>query len=82
MAVKVTLVPLHIAPLGLATITTLAGTGALTISAILLDVAGEPVTHGSLDVMTHAITSPLAVMVSIKVEFVWPEILLPFLCHW
>ena len=61
VAVKVTLVPEHIIPDGLAAIVTSASSEALTVIVIVFEVAGEPVTHVVRDeVITQVITSPFA----------------------
>lgn len=48
---------MHIVPDGEAAIETLAGRFGLTVMVIAFDVAGLPVTHVRLDVMTTVITS-------------------------
>ena len=54
------LVPEHILPLGIAAMLTLAAIPAFTTIVILFDVAGEPVAHVKLDVITQVMMSPLA----------------------
>ena len=81
VAVKVTLVPEQIAPLGLAEILTLAVTGELTVMVMEFEVAGEPVTQASTDVITQVIASPFARAVEVYVEFVAPEIFEPLFFH-
>jgi hypothetical protein len=58
VAVKVTLVPVHIVPEGTAAMLTLAGRLGFTVIVIALLVAGEPVAQVKLVVMTQVITSP------------------------
>ena len=57
MAVNVTDTPVHIVPDGEAAIETPAGRFGLTVMVIAFEVAGLPVTHVRLDVMTTVITS-------------------------
>lgn len=57
---NVTLVPSQIDPIGLSAIVTLAAPPAFTDIVMLLDVAGDPETQVSLDVITHVMISPLA----------------------
>jgi hypothetical protein len=52
VAVKVTEVPVQIAPAGTAAILTLTGSIALTVIVMVLDVAGLPVTQLALEVIT------------------------------
>jgi hypothetical protein len=52
VAVKVTEDPAHIGPVGNAAILTLAGSNGLTISVIVLEVAGLPVAHDAFEVIT------------------------------
>jgi hypothetical protein len=59
VAVNVTDVPVHIVPDGEAAIETLAGRFGLTVIVMAFDVAGLPVTHERLDVITTVITSAL-----------------------
>ena len=56
---KVTEVPAQIAPKGLAEILTLAGSKGLTTIVIAFDVAGLPVAHVALEVITTVIAAPL-----------------------
>lgn len=81
VAVKVTLVPVHITPLGLAEMVTLTGILGKTVLVIEFDVAGEPVAHDKLLVIIHVTASPDARVVVIYVEFVAPEIFVPLSCH-
>ena len=60
VAVNVTLVPVHMTPLGLATIITLAGNAEPTAIVILLEVNGDPETHIALEVIIQVIMSPFA----------------------
>ena len=60
VAVITTDVPEQIAPAGFAEILTLAVTFGLTVIVIPVDVAGDPLTHGALEVMVTVMTSPLA----------------------
>jgi hypothetical protein len=60
VAVKVTLVPEHIAPAGTAAILTLTGRLGFTVIVTVLDVAGLPVAHVALDVNTQVMVLPLA----------------------
>jgi hypothetical protein len=55
VAVKVTDVPAHIAPVGAAEMFTLAGSNGFTVMVIVFDVAGLPVAHVAVDVMTTEI---------------------------
>ena len=82
LAVNVTLVPAHIAPVGTAAMLTLAGKFVLTVIIIALDVAGEPVTQVAFDVITQVIISPFASDVLVYVEFVAPVIFVPLFFHW
>ena len=81
VAVKVTLVPAQMAPAGFDVILTLAATGAFTVIVMLFDVTG-PVAQLEFDVITQVITSLLARAVLEYVEFVAPEIFVPFFFHW
>ena len=60
VAVKVTLVPVHIAPEGLADMLTLAGRLGFTVIIILFDDAGDPVMQVRFDVITHLTLSLFA----------------------
>jgi hypothetical protein len=60
VAVKVTEVPVQIAPEGTAAMLTLAGRFGLTVIVIAFDVAGLPVAQVAFDVITTVITLPLA----------------------
>jgi hypothetical protein len=55
LAVKVTEVPSQTAPDGEAEILTLAGNNGFTVIVIILDVAGLPVAHVAVDVITTVI---------------------------
>lgn len=57
VAVKVTLVPGHIAPVGFAEMLILAATEVFTVILIAVEVAGEPVTQLKVDVITQFIAS-------------------------
>ena len=57
---KVTLVPEHTAPLGLAAMLTEAASDEAIDMVMLLDVAGLPEGHVTVLVRTQVITSPLA----------------------
>ena len=57
VAVNVTLIPIQIAPEGLADMLTLAGNAEFTDITTKLDVAGEPVAHVALDIIIHLILS-------------------------
>ena len=59
VAVKSTFVPAHIAPEGIAPMLTLAGKFGFTVMVIEFDVAGLPVTHVALEVMSQVTMSPL-----------------------
>ena len=64
VAVKVTLVPEQmVLSASLDAMLTLAGRLALTVVVMLLDVAGDPVAHVAVDVITTVITSLLASVV-------------------
>lgn len=80
VAVKVTEAPTHIA-VELAAIFTDGVTDGVTVIAIELDVAGEPVAQVKLDVMITVTTSPFANEVVVNVEEFAPA-LTPFNCHW
>ena len=60
MAVKVTLVPVQMAPDGFAVTLTLAGSNEFTVILIKLDVAGEPVAQVAFEVITHLTLSLFA----------------------
>ena len=81
VAVKVTLLPLHIV-VCVALILTVGVTGAVTASVrlLLLTVAGEA--HCASLVSAQVITSPLAGVLSLKLEVTAPAMLLPFRFHW
>ena len=81
VAVNVTLVPIHIAPLGFAVMLTLAGNIGFTVIVMEFEVAGDPDTQVRDDVITQVITFPLASVVEVYVEFVAPEIVEPLFCH-
>lgn len=79
---NVTLVPEHIAPLGFAEILTLAVTGVFTVIVMAFDVAGEPVTQESEDVIMQEIMLPLVREEEVYDDVVAPEILEPLSIHW
>ena len=81
VAVKVTEVPAHIPPAGSAAMLTLAATTGLTVMVIEFDVTGLFVTQAAFDVSSTVMISPLASVVDVYVEFVAPEILVPFFFH-
>jgi hypothetical protein len=58
VAVKVTLVPAHIAPAGDAAMLTLAATLGFTVIVSAFDVAGDPVAHAAFEVITQVTTCP------------------------
>ena len=60
VAVKVTLVPEHMAPAGTAAMLTLAVTFGFTVIVIIFEVAGLPLTHEAVDVITQLIVFPFA----------------------
>lgn len=60
VAVNVTLVPEQIVIPGVAAIFTLAGKLALTVIVSVFDVAGEPVAHDKLLVISHVVLSLFA----------------------
>ena len=62
---NVTLVPEQIVVDGLAAMDTLAATEVVTIIVIVFDVAGFPVTHVALLVITQVIVFPLASAASV-----------------
>jgi hypothetical protein len=82
VAVKVTEVPVQIAPAGEAAMLTLAGRPGLTTIGIALDVAGLPVAQVALDVITTVIISPFSKVDDVYVEPVAPEISAPPFFHW
>jgi hypothetical protein len=82
VVVKVTDVPAQIAPDGEAAMLTLAATTGLTDIVIAFDIAGLPDTQVAFEVISTVIASPFTSVVDVHVEFVAPEILLPFLLHW
>ena len=67
-------------PDGLAAMLTLAATFGLTVMVTVFEVAGDPVTHAALDVITHFITSPLAREVEVNVVLLVP-VFTPFIFH-
>lgn len=81
VAVKVTLVPVQIPPLGLAAIIMVTGTLGYTVFVMMFEVAGDPVAQERLLVMIQFTSSPEASAVVVKVELVAPEIFEPFSCH-
>jgi hypothetical protein len=82
VAVNVTLVPELIVPEGLAAILALAATERLTVIVIEFDVAGEPVAHVAVDVITQVIILPLAKDDEVYIALVAPEIAVPLFFHW
>ena len=56
---KVTLVPEHTVPEGLAPMLTLTGKLVFTVSVIVFDVAGLPIEQLTFEVSTQVIASPL-----------------------
>ena len=81
MAVKVTLLPLQIAPDGFAAIITPAATLEITDIVIALEVAGEPETQVALLVITQVMISLFARVEALNVVFVAPAIFDPFFFH-
>ena len=82
VAVKVTLMPEQITPLGFAEMPTIAVSGELTVIVMEFEEAGDPVTQERFDVIILVITSPFARAVEVYVEFVSPEMSVPLFCHW
>ena len=82
VAVKVTLVPEQIVSSGTTLMLTLAGRTGLTVIVMLLDVAGEPEIQVAFDVITHVMMLLFARVDEVYVEFVAPEIFVPFFFHW
>ena len=81
VAVKVTEVPVQIAPAGTAAMLTLTGKSGLTVMVMLLEVAGLPVAHGvAFDVSTQVTISLVASVVEVKVGLLVP-VLLPLTFH-
>lgn len=80
-AVNNTFSPAQIVSEGEAEIVTDAATVDETAIVIALEVAGDPVMHGSLPVMIHVIISASARVVEVYVELVAPEISDPLSCH-
>ena len=80
VAVKVTLVPEQIVPVGFAAMLTLTGKFGFTVIVILFDVAGLPVAHVLLDVSTHVTTSPFANVVLVNEELFVPAFV-PLIFH-
>ena len=81
VAVNVTLVPVHIPPLGFDVMFMLTGTLGNTVFVMVFEVAGEPVAHDRLLVITHVILSPDAIVVVVYAEFVAAEIFDPLSFH-
>ena len=77
---KVTLVPEQIVVEGLAAILTLAATLVVTVIVSVLDVAGLPVTHAALLVITQLIVFPFARAASVYVVLLVPTFT-PFFFH-
>ena len=78
---NVTLLPEHIVLPGFAVILTLAVTFEVTFMVMEFEVAGEPVAQLAFDVSTQVMASPFARVVEVYVEFVAPEIFVPFFFH-
>ena len=79
VAVNVTLVPVQIAPEGLAEILTLAGRFGFTTIVMADEVAGLPVAQSALELRMQVTLSPLLSVVLVNVTPT-PE-LLPFTSH-
>lgn len=71
-AVKVTGVPAHMAPTGLAEMPTLAGRLGLTVMVTAFDVAGLPITQLALEVKTQVTRSLLANVLLVYVALLGP----------
>ena len=80
VAVNVTVVPLQMAEEGLATIETLTGKEPLVLIVIAFEVAGLPVAHWQLEVITQVTTSLLTNEDVVKVEPV--PAFTPLIFHW
>lgn len=81
VAVKLTLVPEHMAPLGIAAMLMLAVTGEVTAIVIEFEVAGEPVAQAKEEVIIQVMIFPFASEEDEYVELVAPEIFEPLFCH-
>ena len=79
VAVNVTLVPVQIAPEGLAEILTLAGRFGFTTIVMADEVAGLPVAQSALEVRMQVTLSPLLSVVLVNVTPT--PVLLPFTSH-
>jgi hypothetical protein len=75
--VKVTLAPEHIVVEGDAAMLTLAATLGFTVIVSAFDVAGDPVAHARLDVITQVITLPFARAVVVYVALLVPTFVAP-----
>ena len=71
-AVKVTDVPAHMAPAGMAEMLTLAGRLGLTVMVTAFDVAGLPITQLALEVNTQVTMSLLANVLLVYVALLGP----------
>ena len=80
VAVKVTLVPVHMAPAGTAAILTLTGKLGFTVMLMVLEFAGLPVAQVALEVSSQVTASRFDKVVEVKVTPV--AALLPFTFHW
>jgi hypothetical protein len=78
--VKVTFVPEHIVPAGLAAMDTEGVTAVFTVIVIVLDAAVAVEAHVAFEVMTHAIVLPLASVAFVYVALFTPT-LVPFNFH-
>jgi hypothetical protein len=76
VAVNVTLFPEHIAEDD-AAIATLAAADGLTVIVIAFEVAGEPVTHAPLAVITQVTTLPLVSVLVVNVGLFVPTFVVP-----
>jgi hypothetical protein len=81
VAVKVTLVPAHIAPEGDAVMLTEGVTEAATLTVVPAEVAVVGDTQVALEVKTTVTTSPLFKVELVKVEAVAPATFTPLTCH-
>ncbi len=74
--------PWQTGPAGDAAIETLAGAEVVILAATVFDVAGDPVAHELLDVITTDIWSPLARVDDMNVALTSPPIATPPFIHW
>lgn len=81
VAVKVTDVPVQMAPAGKAAIDTLTGRLGFTAIVTALDVAGLPVLQVAFDVNTQVTMSPFSKADEVNVGLSVPA-LVPFTFHW